>query len=166
MNRSWDRFPVLLVIAIAGLLAPGCEAPPEKSDKNAPVPVGGLEDPIDNLKKYPNELSSPSIVQMLAHRDKYHGKKVQIGGYLRVRFEDTAIYLSKQDAEYHISTNGFWVTFDKTALPYVGNVGPTEFDNKYVIIEGMFNKDKMGHYSAWQGSIEKIDRIIKLKATE
>ncbi len=117
----------------------------------------------DLVKKYPNEEFNASIVQILAHRDKYHGKKVRIEGYLHVEFEGTAIYLSKEDAEYGMTRNGFCVSFDKESVPYEGIVGPVQFDRKYVLIEGTFNKNNMGHMSSWQGAIQGVNRIMELE---
>ncbi|MGD9648038.1 MAG: hypothetical protein AB7U73_20160 [Pirellulales bacterium] len=146
------RFRALVLVAAAalgsGILA-GCGA-------EAP------ETPVRVFKKYPNEEYNTSIVQILAHRDRYHRKEVQIEGYLRVEFEGTAIYLCKEHADYGMTHNGFWVSFDKLAVPYTDPAGPVEFDNKYVLIEGVFNKDSLGHASLWQGTIEKVNRIQEL----
>lgn len=106
-----------------------------------------------NTKSYPSEEYQASIVQILAHRDRYHGKEVQITGYLRVQSEETAIYLSKEDADYGMTRNGFCVTLSKSA---------TKYDQKYVLIEGTFDKDLMGHMSAWQGAIKNVTRVVEL----
>jgi hypothetical protein len=117
----------------------------------------------ENTKMYPNEEYQASIVQILAHRDRYDGKEVQIEGFLEVEFEGTAIYLSKDDADYGITRNGFWVTFDGRAVPYKkGSNGPTQYHRKYVLIEGTFDKDLMGHCSLWQGTIKNVNRIVEL----
>lgn len=84
---------------------------------------------------------------------------MQVKGYLHVRFEGTAIYLSKADADHLITSNGFWVTFDeKKAI----SAESKKFDEKYVLMEGTFNKDNLGHLGLWQGAIEKVDRIVEL----
>lgn len=116
-----------------------------------------------NLKAFPNEDFNVSIVQLLAHRDRYQGKKVQLAGYMSLQFESSAIYLSKEDADYGICGNGFWVAFDKSKVPFDNAIGPNEFDKTYVLIEGTFNKKSRGHGSAWQGTIEGIDRVAELK---
>ncbi|MGD0900325.1 MAG: hypothetical protein ABR915_21035 [Thermoguttaceae bacterium] len=160
---------VLLAICMAG--CGGRDAPrgnAQKSD-SAPGPAAGptekaepREVSLGELKCYPNEECQASIVQILAHRGRYHGKNVQIEGYLHVRFEGTAIYLSKDDAEYGITRNGFCVFFNKAAVPYNGLAGPTEYDRKYVLIEGTFDKDLTGHFSAWQGAIKNVTRVVEL----
>jgi len=69
----------------------------------------------------------------------------------------TAIYLSKEDADYGITENGFWVTLNKKFKQY---------DRKYVLIEGTFDKDDRGHFSAYQGTIENITRVVELTKDE
>jgi hypothetical protein len=110
-----------------------------------------------SLNKYPNNEFNNSIVRLLANPDRYDGKRIRIEGYLRVAFEGTAIYLSKDDADYAISSNGFWVDFDKDEI---ADDVAAKFDGKYVLIEGRFNKDNRGHMSAWQGSVEHVNRVL------
>ena len=173
VNRAGRSLLVLVAIVAMTPVVLGCGAhKPAAADKqsdhpaNTPAPAQGSALPEGMTAKdmivYPNEDYNASIVQILAHRDRYHGKKVQIEGYLHVRFEGTAIYLSKEDADYLMTRNGLWVSFDKRAVPYEGIVGPTQFDRKYVLIEGTFDKNDMGHKSSWQGAIENVTRIYEL----
>ena len=91
----------------------------------------------------------------------------QISGYLRVRFEDIAIYLSKDDAQYGMTRNGFWVSFDETKIPFEkGTKGPIQYDGKYVLIEGTFDKNARGHKKLWSGTIKNVNRVIQLRRTE
>lgn len=148
-------------VAVDGAIAAdeprGAEHEPE-TNPFAPGPgrqekTEGPRVTTEDLTKYPNEEYHASIVQVLAHRDRYHGKEVQVMGYLRVQFEGTAIYLSKEDADYGITRNGFWVTLGK---------GSAKHDQKYVLIEGTFDKDEMGHLSLWQGTIKNVTRVVEL----
>jgi hypothetical protein len=146
--------------AIAILLSvslPSCD--PKKGGDGQTAPPPADEGPI---MAYPNSDYPPSIVQLLANPEKYHTKSVRVEGYLRVEFEGTAIYLSKESAEYFITCNGFWVSFD----PNVIKVDTKQFDKQFVLIEGTFNKDSYGHLSAWKGTIEKVSRLQKLKRQE
>ncbi len=117
----------------------------------------------EKLQSFPNEGFQASIVQLLANPEKYHKKNVQVKGFVHVQFEDSSIYLSKDDADYGITSNGFWVSFEKATIPFDGTVGPSEFDRKYVLIEGTFNVNNRGHQGGWAGSFEKISRIVELK---
>lgn len=122
--------------------------------------IGGEAPESQLVPAFPNDDFNVSMVQVLADRDRYHGRKIQVEGFLVVRFEGTAIYLSKEDAEYGLSHNGFWVDFNKDAIPYEGIAGPTQYDRKYVLMEGTFDRDNRGHFSMWQGAIEDVDRVL------
>jgi hypothetical protein len=139
------------------LVFAGCD-PPKQADR--PPTKESPAGPEPELRKFTNEEDSPSLVQVLAHRDRYHGKVIQVKGYLHVRFEDNAIYLSKDDADYGITQNGFWVTFDGDPAAKAASKG---LDAKYVLVEGTFNKDNQGHMALWQGTINKVARVYELK---
>jgi len=116
-----------------------------------------------NILMFPNSDFPPSLVQLLTFPDRYHGKKVQIMGYLHVRFEGTAIYLSREDAEYGITRNGLWVSFDKASVPFEGGIEPKQLDKKYVLLEGTFDKDDFGHLGAWKGALANVTRAYELR---
>ncbi len=107
----------------------------------------------EQLECYPNAMSHPSIVQILAHPDRYHGRTVLVQGYLRVEFEGTAIYLSKEDADYGMTCNAFSVVLSKKSAKY---------DRKHVLLEGRFDKNCRGHYGMFQGTIDHITRVVEL----
>jgi hypothetical protein len=119
------------------------------------------------MRAFPNQQFNTSIINVIANSKEYHGKRVQISGYLRVRFEDIAIYLSKDDAQYGMTRNGFWVSFDETKIPFEkGTKGPIQYDGKYVLIEGTFDKNARGHKKLWSGTIKNVNRVIQLRRTE
>jgi hypothetical protein len=162
--RCVSQFP-LAAMAIAGIVATvaGCggqRGVDVTGEPTAASPPGAAdEEAIDGLKKYPNAEFNTSIVQILAKPERFHGKRVRIEGFLHVRFEGTAIYLCKEHAEHGMSRYGFEVRFDKSAIPYEGVSGPTQFDRKYVLIEGTFDKT-IGH---WQGIVSRVDRVVELE---
>ena len=98
MTRSVSA--IVMVVLVALLAGCGLQT-------GAIQPKSADESDDGEVRQYPNSDFPPSLVQMLAHPDRYHGEKVQIKGYLHVRFEGTAIYLSRADAEYGITYNGF-----------------------------------------------------------
>jgi hypothetical protein len=104
-------------------------------------------------------------VQLLAHPEDFHGRKVVVKGFLHVQFEDTALYLSNDDAAHGIRENGFWVSFDRDAKERAKDAPPEprDFDGKYVCIEGTFDRENCGHLNLWQGSIGKVTKIYELK---
>jgi hypothetical protein len=54
---------------------------------------------------------SVSIIRLIATPEKYHGKFVRVEGYLHNQFENSAIYLSKDDADHLIGKNALWVWY-------------------------------------------------------
>lgn len=98
------------------------------------------------------ETSEPvSIIQLITNPAQFHGKKVIVSGFLNIEFEGTAIYLHRDDYAYAQYSNGLWCTMNETLY--------RKFNRRYVIMEGVFNKDMKGHLGLWSGSIEKIDRV-------
>nr|WP_293299660.1 hypothetical protein [Allomuricauda sp.] len=99
-----------------------------------------------------------SLVNLIATPEKYHGKKVQIIGFLNIEFEGHGIYLHKDDYEHEIYSNGFWISID----PKTGKtIADDKLNKSYVLIEGTFNMEQRGHRGLWSGEIENITRIIK-----
>ena len=109
LGNTWKpkAIPYQLVLgSICALVfaAGGCgpRTPVESVAKDAvgkpkdadPRPVDKVDDERP-LRAGPNPESDPSIVQLLANPDRYHGKKVGVEGFLHVRFEDCSIYLTK-----------------------------------------------------------------------
>jgi len=97
-----------------------------------------------------------SIINLIATPEKYHGKKIQIIGYLHLEFEGDAIYLHKEDYSNAITANGLWVNFSEK-LTKKKNL--TDYNDNYVIILGTFNKDSMGHMGLWNGTMDDIIRL-------
>ena len=112
--------------------------------------------------RFSDRLLHISMIQLLADPDRYHGKAIQVEGFLRVGFEDNAIYLSRDDASYLIVKNGFWVTIDHKEWEKLG-VKSDEFKNIYVSIEGLFDKDELGHVGMFSGGFGDVWRVQELR---
>ncbi len=112
--------------------------------------------------RFSDRLSHISMVRLLADPDRYHGKAIQVEGFLRVGFEDNAIYLSRDDASYLITKNGFWITIDHEEWKKRG-ADPEFFKNKHVLIEGFFDADVLGHVGLFSGGFEDVWRVQELR---
>jgi hypothetical protein len=95
-----------------------------------------------------------SMVQLIAEPKNYHGAAVRVIGFVKLDFEGTAIYLHKDDYKYGITKNGLWL--EVTDEIYRKK---TEIDQQYVLLEGKFNANEMGHMGRWSGSIQQISRL-------
>ncbi|HSE21615.1 MAG TPA: hypothetical protein VLB68_08140 [Pyrinomonadaceae bacterium] len=90
-----------------------------------------------------------SMVQLLGQPEKYSGRKVQVIGLVHFEFEGNAIYLSREDYEYGIVTNAFWLALSDS-------VQTKDVNDSYALVEGTFNPNMKGHFGVWNGSIENI----------
>lgn len=114
------------------------------------------------------ETLNVSLVQLLATPERYNGKQVLVTGYLHLQFEDTALYFSKEDAQY--GSNALWVGFaNDVKLETVGNPSQrkrlklSSFDSRHVMVQGVFDSSMKGHLGGFPGGITNISRIVKLK---
>lgn len=105
-----------------------------------------------------------SLVALLANPGKYHGKVVQVSGYLHKKFEDSALYLSKSDGDYLLTRNALWVRYSKgvrwSALHKVATT--QHFDCKYVLVEGIVDGRDHGHKGLFLGAIKQVTRVVEL----
>jgi len=104
-----------------------------------------------SLYSFADAAEQVSIIQLIANPAQYHGKKVIVSGFLNIEFEGTAIYLHRDDCTFSQYSNGLWCSINEAKYG--------KFNRRYVIMEGVFNRDMRGHMGLWSGSIEKIDRV-------
>ena len=112
-----------------------------------------------------------SPIHLIANPEKYDGKRVRLRGFLHYQFEDSALYLSKDDADYLNSANAIWIRYDKTVkleILVCKNIKeitkPTAddfkyFDGRYVTVEGIFNMKGRGHLGVFSGELDNVVRL-------
>lgn len=120
-----------------------------------------------------NGAEDVSIVNLIATPERYDEKVVRIDGVMILEFEGDAIYMTKADAENHVFKNAISLVLDypKFGIPEKEPSDPEqlkqaiskakmlkEMSGKYVLIEGIFDKDSRGHLGLFSGSI-KVTRI-------
>lgn len=98
-----------------------------------------------------------SMIQLLANPSHYHGKRVRVVGVASLDFEANHLFLSKEHLKYSVQKNALWINMDFNALKKSENEAE-EYNGKYVLIEGTFNKDETGHMEMNSGGIDKITR--------
>jgi hypothetical protein len=94
-----------------------------------------------------------SIIRLIASPEQYHGKRVNVKGFLRLEFEGNAIYFHREDYLNSLRSNAveLIVPDPKVFLKY---------DQQYVLVEGTFMQcDDTRFYCAFSGHIEEIVRI-------
>jgi hypothetical protein len=95
-----------------------------------------------------NPVSVP-FVRLLATPESYDGKIIVVYGFLHQRFEDSAIYSSKENADYLIDC--IWIrprVEDKARIK--------KLDGQFVMLVGTFSFDKggNGHLGVCRGELK------------
>ncbi|MCP3875093.1 MAG: hypothetical protein GY699_18315 [Desulfobacteraceae bacterium] len=101
---------------------------------------------------------SVSLINLIATPEKYHDKTIRVIGVSNIAFEGNSIYLSKEHWANFVMKNAIWIT------PNYKAIGKTEkelseFNGRYVLIEGVFNKNDNGHMGLFSGSIDNVTRF-------
>jgi hypothetical protein len=94
-------------------------------------------------------LKKCSLINLIATPERFDGVRVQTVGYVRLRFEGNALFLSSADAEHENTRNGIWLELRKGM----------EVRDGYALVEGVFAAGNKGHMALWSGTISSIDRL-------
>jgi len=90
-----------------------------------------------------------SIIQLLATPARYEGRLVQVRGIAHFEFEESALYLHREDADHMNSANGLWLEAG----------GHDDLSDVFVLVEGRFTARSHGHLGAWPGEIDHVTRL-------
>ena len=93
-----------------------------------------------------------SIVALLSNPDKYHNKSVRVTGAINFGFEASAICLHSEDLTKVISKNCLWIEPDLQALK-TDPATLQQYNGSYVTLECTFDKNQLGHMSAYSGAM-------------
>ncbi|MGI8527151.1 MAG: hypothetical protein ACR2K5_13415 [Pseudolabrys sp.] len=96
-----------------------------------------------------------SMVALIAAPQKLDGKLISTAGFLRLEFEGDSIYFNREDSKNRIEKNGLWITTNEEI-----NARRNELNDKYVLIEGVFDAHNHGHMGLWSGAITDIRRLV------
>ena len=99
-----------------------------------------------------------SLMQLIVNPDPYHGKLVRVTGVSKIEFEGDSVWFTTEHYKHGIYKNSLWIEPDYDAL------GATRkqlesFNGKYVLMEGFFNKENLGHLGMYSGALEKVARF-------
>jgi hypothetical protein len=93
-----------------------------------------------------------SLIRLIQSPDEYNLKQVRVIGFAKLEFEAKALYVTKEDYDNAITKNAIWLDVDLTE-------GVRKLNKKYVLVEGVFDKDKLGHLRMYSGTIKAVRRI-------
>ena len=105
-----------------------------------------------------HNLKSVSLMQLIVTPEESDGKLVRVIGVSRIEFEGDGIWFTKEHYKHRVYENSLWIEPDLNAL------GATrqqleQFNGKYVLMEGTFNKDNNGHLGMYSGALENVTRF-------
>ena len=89
------------------------------------------------------------MIELLANKDKYNGKPVQVSGYLSIRVEDNALYFDENAYLHTFTENALWIGFgdaDRSTFE--------KYDRHPGYVMGVFRADECnGHLCLYGGEI-------------
>ena len=93
------------------------------------------------------------MLRILANPESFHGKEIQLIGFLNLTFEGDALYLHREDLAYDILGNSIWVNATKEMYTNIEHL-----NKQYVIIRGTFDANDHGHMGLHAGALTNITR--------
>lgn len=98
-----------------------------------------------------------SLVEIIAHPQKYDGKQILVIGFVTLGFEQDAIWLHKDDAIQMISKNALSLSLHPMPREAYG----LDLQPHYATICGVFKAhDKTKILSIYSGDIVEIDSLV------
>jgi hypothetical protein len=97
------------------------------------------------------EIERATLLQVLAHPEKYDGKRLQLIGYLHLQFEGNALWLHKEDYDHAIIGN-------MVSIEVQGEIRKREkeLNDEYVMVIGTFDAKDLGHMGLCSGTLKNI----------
>ena len=95
------------------------------------------------------EPQAVSMIQLLATPERYEGRRVLVHGVAHFEFEESGLYLHREDAECMNSSNGLWLAVS----------GQETLSDVFVVVDGVFTAKRHGHLGAWPGELTNITLI-------
>jgi len=107
--------------------------------------------------KSEQSIISVSLINLISTPEKYHNKYIRVIGVIDLEFENNKIWLSKESRKYKLNKNALWIVPNYTQLA-IPKDELKKYNGKYVLIEGIFNKNSKGHLGMNSGEINHITR--------
>ncbi len=96
-----------------------------------------------------------SIIQLIATPERFHNKFVLVIGFVNLKFEGDAVYLSEEHYKHGLTKDAVWLNLTEE----IGK-NKEQYNGKYCLIMGKFNAKRNGHMGAFSGEIGDIERFV------
>jgi hypothetical protein len=104
------------------------------------------------------EYERTSIINLVSTPERFHQKKVVVVGWMTLKFEDMSLCLAERVPS---AKECVWLNIPgsddrqrKMLKDWARHTG------QVVIVNGVFDKDELGHFGAWAGGVRDIVRIV------
>jgi hypothetical protein len=105
------------------------------------------------------EILFVSLIHLIQHPELYNQKAIRAMGYASLRFEAKAVYISKADYEASITKNAIWLDVELTEAV-------RQLNENYILVEGIFDKDHLGHLQLYSGTLRDVSRLERWQGRE
>lgn len=114
--------------------------------------------PINICLGASSEPITVSLINLIASPDDFHSKKVRVIGVSVIEFEGNSLYLGRDDILNGVTKNSVWLSPNFKALEKKEE-NLAENNGQYALVEGIFNKNNLGHMGLFSGAIENVTRF-------
>jgi hypothetical protein len=97
--------------------------------------------------------SDVQFENLLKSPGDYHGQEIEIVGIIHERFEDNAIYLSRNSSR----NNAIWIEYSEIFMLLNTFEG---LDGQRIKVKGEFDKDGKGHLGQYAGTLRETIIVI------
>jgi hypothetical protein len=102
-----------------------------------------------------------SIIELIARSERFEGGKVLLTGFLHLEFEGDGLYLHAEDYRFRMHKNSVWVNIPEELRPLA-----EKYNDRYVLIVGVYSKKQNGHCGMFSGELSKISSIDLLESNK
>lgn len=104
-----------------------------------------------------------SMVALLSTPKVHDGQLVRVVGVLRIQFEGTALFLSREHYQQGVESNALWLSPDLTSLKASAEE-LSRFNGCYVLVEGTFQALNDSQLGPRSGAVDAVQRIAVVDA--
>lgn len=151
MKRMLAVICIMLLVFVAG-----CQQQDRPNLEATPEPVPDHMDQERDVEKFNDvdwRLIDVSMVNLIAHPERYHGKVVRLDGIGNIGEDGRTLALCRGTVN---PKDTMWLEFDPELAPDTKTL--EQYNGKVILVEGTFNKDNTGDSGLCSGCIENITR--------
>ena len=99
-----------------------------------------------------------TMTAVIANPERFDGRVVLLEGFVRIQFEEFAIFASEDDHRRNRSQNGFWLELPRDPVWY------TDLNGQHCWVRGRFSSRGSRRWGIWAGGIHVSALVETRKA--